>query len=263
MEVKHSFLVETCLLTHGLRSIADDEILSAWPDGLSCITWVDEGSIRIGSAAEYILFRRRCRELDFGRIDSEGLEEALSSGGSGALTASGTMAVCERLGVPLAVTCGVGGICDIKGEELCPDLPALRDIPVSLIATAPKDMLDIEATLRWLADNGVRVIGADSSRCTGYIFNSADVPLQGRLDGGLPSARGRLLILNGIPAGERIQDASMIRLGIAAGKRAEAAGGIYHPAANAEFDRLTGGESSRIQLRSIIANAMLARHLTE
>ena len=146
MEVKHSFLVETCLLTHGLRSIADDEILSAWPDGLSCITWVDEGSIRIGSAAEYILFRRRCRELGFGRIDSEGLEEALSSGGSGALTASGTMAVCERLGVPLAVTCGMGGICDIKGEELCPDLPALRDIPVSLIATAPKDMLDID---RW------------------------------------------------------------------------------------------------------------------
>ena len=96
MEVKHSFLVETCLLTHGLRSIADDEILSAWPDGLSCITWVDEGSIRIGSAAEYILFRRRCRELDFGRIDSEGLEEALSSGGSGALTASGTMAGRRR-----------------------------------------------------------------------------------------------------------------------------------------------------------------------
>ena len=29
MEVKHSFLVETCLLTDGLRSIADDEILSA------------------------------------------------------------------------------------------------------------------------------------------------------------------------------------------------------------------------------------------
>ena len=160
MEVKHSFLVETCLLTHGLRSIADDEILSAWPDGLSCITWVDEGSIRIGSAAEYILFRRRCRELGFGRIDSEGLEEALSSGGSGALTASGTMAVCERLGVPLAVTCGMGGICDIKGEELCPDLPALRDIPVSLIATAPKDMLDIEATLRWLANNGVRTTAA-------------------------------------------------------------------------------------------------------
>ena len=38
---------------------------------------------------------------------------------------------------------------------------------------------------------------------------------------------------------------------------------LADPAANAEFDRLTGGESSRIQLRSIIANAMLARHLTE
>ena len=59
MEVKHSFLVETCLLTHGLRSIADDEILSAWPDGLSCITWVAERSIRLGSAAPYIQVRSR------------------------------------------------------------------------------------------------------------------------------------------------------------------------------------------------------------
>ena len=63
---------------------------------------------------------------------------------------------------------------------------------------------------------------------------------------------------------EGVEEAlALLEQGIAAGKAAEAAGREYHPAANAEFDRLTGGESSRIQLRSIIANAMLARHLTE
>lgn len=48
---------------------------------------------------------------------------------SGALTASGTMAVCVKMGIPVAITCGMGGIGDIKGEELCPDLPALQQIP--------------------------------------------------------------------------------------------------------------------------------------
>ena len=65
------------------------------------------------------------------------LMDQASEGISGALTASGTMAVCRERHIPLAVTCGMGGIGDIKGEELCPDLPALRDIPVALISTSP------------------------------------------------------------------------------------------------------------------------------
>lgn len=66
---------------------------------------------------------------------------------SGALTASGTMAVCVKMGIPVAITCGMGGIGDIKGEELCPDLPALQQIPVVLISAGPKDMLDRKATI--------------------------------------------------------------------------------------------------------------------
>ncbi len=249
-------------MTHGLRSVSDGELEGIRQEDLDCIAWVENGQVHIGPAREYIPFRGRTRRLGYGRIDRDGLEEALKSGDSGALTASGTMAVCAGLGIPLAVTCGMGGICNIKGEELYPDLPALRDLPVTLISTAPKDMLDIAATIKLLVDNGVDVVGADSDRCTGYIFNSTDVPLMGRL-GRMKKKPGRLLILNGIPSGERIQDSAMIGLGVLAGKRAEAAGEIYHPAENAEFDRLTAGRSSLIQLHSIIANAALAAKLTD
>ena len=46
-------------------------------------------------------------------------------------------------------------------------------------------------------------------------------------------------------------------------KKAEATGGYYHPAANIEIDRLTGGRSSRIQLSSFIANIHMTAEISE
>lgn len=257
----HSFLVESALLTHGLASLSNQTLLEQWPGELDNIAWVDAGRVVVGSMAEYLPFRDRAGDLC--RISCDTLDRARAEGISGALTASGTMAVCQERGLPLAVTCGMGGIGDLKHEALCPDLPALRDIPVALISTAPKDMLDIPATLAWLREAGVAVWGVGTDRCTGYLFHCADLPLEG--DWGLrplPPDHRRLLLLQPIPEKQRVADDSLLEQGIAAGKAAEAAGREYHPAANAAFDRLTGGHSSRIQLQSLIANARLAARLT-
>ena len=56
---------------------------------------------------------------------------------SGALTASGTMAVAAKWGVPLAVTAGMGGI-DNPEVQICSDLTALVSLPVTLIAPHPR-----------------------------------------------------------------------------------------------------------------------------
>lgn len=258
--MEHGFLVESCLLSHGLASVSNETIVSAWPKELPCITWVDEGKIVISTAEEFVRFRASGKAN--ARLDCNTLAAALENGSSGALTASGTMAVCARMGVKLAVTCGMGGIGDIAGEELCPDLPALRNIPVTLIATSPKDVVDIPATLRWLKEAGVRLIGADEARCTGYLFRCVDIPLDHLLADEPQPLRGKTLILNGIPSEKRIADDSLLAQGIAAGHRAEREGRYFHPAANAEFDRLTDGISSDIQLDSIIANTRLAAEIT-
>ena len=249
------FLVETCLLTHGLKSVTDELLFERWPKEIECIAWVDKGRARIGGIEEYMPFRSR---KDIIRIDRDKLPMALSEGISGPLTASGAMALAERMGIPLAVSCGIGGLCDIKGEELCPDLPAIAEMPVSLLATAFKDMLDIPGSVEWLRSHGAKVLGVGSDRSTGYLFNSVDVKLDGMLEGNIISGNGGLLILNPIALERRIQDIFLLQKGIASGKAAEEMGGYFHPAANAEFDRLTGGEISRIQLDSLIANAKLA-----
>lgn len=261
VEVQHRFLVETCLLTHGLVSVTDDMLLEHWPEDMDCIVWVDCGQVCIGNMHEFIPFRRR--EAELCRIDCNTLENAVKNGISGALTASGTMRVCQELGIGMAVTCGMGGLCDIIGEELCPDLPALEQIPVSLISTGPKDMLDVGGTIRWLQEHDVQVLGVDDDHYTGYIFCSTDVPLSGVLKSERPKPAGKLLILNPIPESDRIQDLTLLSKGIEVAKEAEKKGQYYHPAANAAFDRLSNGWSSVIQMKSLIANTKLADQLTK
>lgn len=253
------FLTESALLTHGLVSIGEDTLLESWPAASETITWVEHGRIQIGAMERFLPFRRRAETL--GRIDWERLPAALREGASGALTASGTMAVCCRMGLQLAVSCGIGGIGDIRAEQLCPDLPALQALPVTLLATAFKDMLDIQASVNWLTAHGVSVHGVASQRCTGYLFHSADVPLDGVFSGKLPTPPGGL-ILNPIPEHKRVGNLSLLGEGVAAGKQAEADGRYYHPAANAAFDRATHGRSSKIQLEALVENVLLAERLT-
>ena len=259
--VDRGFLVESALLTHGISSISNEEMLEIWPDDLDAIAWVDEGRVMIGGMAEYLPFRDKSKDVT--RIDCYSFQGSLDDGISGALTASGTMELCSRLGIRLAVTCGMGGIGNVPGEELCPDLPALETIPVALISTSPKDRLDIEATISWLSDHGVGVCGIGTEYCTGYLFKLTKVKLDKHLDSPDGSVvRERTLLLNPIPEHERIGDLAILSKADEVGHRAAAQGAFYHPAANNEIDRLSAGHAARIQLKSIIANAKLAKELT-
>lgn len=110
-----NYLVETALLTHGLRSLSNDYLRKHWTLSKAPIAWVRRGEIKIGSMEEYLSFRTEAQSAI--RIDCEILEKALAEGLSGALTASGTMAVCRKLGIPMAVTCGMGGSAILKGRS--------------------------------------------------------------------------------------------------------------------------------------------------
>lgn len=250
--------METALLTHGVSSVSQEDVLSAWDGRNYPLVWVDHGCVRIGGVDEYLPFRLRAGEAR--RIDCYTLDNAEKAGLSGALTASGTMEVCKRMGIPLAVTCGMGGIGDIKGEELCPDLPALRDIPVTLICTSPKDMLNRAETFGWLKDAGVAVFGEKMAVSTGYVFTGCEIALDGILKHELPI--GRTLILQEIPKELRISDITILQRAVQEGHKAEAEGKYFHPAVNGEIDRLSRGYSSRLQLEWFIKNGDLAAKMT-
>jgi hypothetical protein len=170
------------------------------------------------------------------------------------------MAAAERMGVPVAVTAGMGGIGHIEGEKLCPDLPALAETGVVLIATSPKDVLDIPATIDWLLQNGVKVLGRESGTCCGFVFCCDGVPISGcwRQE---EKVAPHTLLLREIEKGRRLHDKSILFEAKLAGNRARQRGESYHVAANAEIDRLSNGVSSRLQLRSLIDKGLWAENL--
>lgn len=255
------YLVETALLGHGLPSIKNTNILSIWPKD-AMLAWVEKGEIRVGTIEEFL--PTRMKSDHWKRFNGLKIRKSLSKDVNGYLTASGTMIVAKKLRCPVVVTAGIGGIGDIYRENLCYDLPALAELGITLVATSPKDMLDIPATINWLKNHGVKVLGIDTEYCNGYILALQNHKLSGRVSVQDVNKLkyGCNLILNPIPKEERLKDSLLLQEAIKSGKQAEKEGKAYHPAVNACFDRLSLGMSSKIQLESLVSNIKLAELIT-
>ena len=255
-----NFVVETALLGQGLVSVSNNQIEELWPDG-ALVTWLQKGRIILGSIEEFLYHKDQTES--WRRIDGLMLYEGMNEGVNGFLTASATMKVARDLGCPIVVSAGIGGLGDIIEERLCYDLPALAKTEITLVATSPKDMLDIHGTIGWLHNNGVKTFGFDTEYCDGYVFVGQKAQLMQALShdelGSI--VRGHNLILNPIPHEKRIQNFDYLREAIKAGKLAEQNGMHYHPAANRRLDELSQGWSSIIQLNSLIANIAVARNI--
>lgn len=251
------YLVETALITQGLQSISQQQLFECLEPIGAHLLWMDKGQVKCGTVEEYLPFRATQKAPL--RINCNMLEQVVREQSSGAFTASGTMAVCEKEGIPLAVTCGMGGLDIRTTPDQCPDLFALSHIPVTLVATSPKDMMDIAATLQWLKMHQVTILGRKEPVCNGYLFSSAEVPLAGIYEN--QPIKEKLLLLNGIPLEKRLKDKKLLDQAIQNGYQAIAQGHYFHPAVNGFLDLQTLGYASQIQLESLLDNILWAQAL--
>ena len=256
--VEYRYLVESALLTHGLRSITEDELIRMWPKENANIAWMEEGRLRVGAIRDFCQFRKRAQ--DFDRINYQNYEYYASNGKSGALTASGTMKACEGLGIRLAVTCGMGGLMEGQEPKECHDLEALANSAVALVAASPKDMFDLGWTIEAMEEAGITILGYHSDVCDGYIFAGEMVMISGRWNKEAPSKN--ILFLRGIKMEERIQDREILIRALHYGQEQKRQGRAFHPAVNAKIDELTEGYSSRIQFQAFLENMAWAEELS-
>lgn len=251
------YLAESALLTHGLRSITEDELIRMWPQDSASIAWMEDGRLRVGGIEDFCRFRKKAQ--DFDRVNYQNYEYYASNGKSGALTASGTMKACEGLGIPLAVTCGMGGLMEGQESKECLDLQALANSLVSLLAVSPKDMFDLGRTIKAMEEAGITILGYHSDVCDGYIFEGEKVKISGCWREEAPSKN--ILFLRSIKTEERITDKEILSQAFQYGQEQKIQGRSFHPAVNAKIDELTEGYSSRIQLRAFIENIAWAEEL--
>lgn len=238
------YLAESALLTHGLRSISEEELIRMWPQDSASIAWMEDGRLRVGGIEDFCRFRKKAQ--DFDRVNYQNYEYYASNGKSGALTASGTMKACEGLGIALAVTCGMGGLMEGQEPKECHDLQALANSPVSLLAVSPKDMFDLGRTIKAMEEAGITILGYHSDVCDGYLFEGEKVKISGCWREEAPSKN--TLFLRSIQTEERIADKEILSQAFQYGQEQKIQGRAFHPAVNAKIDELTEGYSSRIDL---------------
>lgn len=253
--MKCNFLVETALLGQGLFSCTDEMVRSVWceklPADLRALAWLWRGEIVIGCIDEFLQVRNA---EGMGRFNGYTLEQGQAARQSGFITAGGAMKIAAEQGKGFVVSCGIGGV---SVGKVSSDLPMLCGLPVVLVATAPKDMIDAAATVDYLRQEGYAVYGRGSDVADGYLFVGQGVPLAGRLecsDGKVPLPDKCKLLLNPLPHAERLADREILRRAVQAGEAAAARGEEFHPAVNKALDKMTGGMTSEKQLRSLVEN---------
>uniref|UniRef100_A0A0E0AXB3 Pseudouridine-5'-phosphate glycosidase n=1 Tax=Oryza glumipatula TaxID=40148 RepID=A0A0E0AXB3_9ORYZ len=82
------------------------------------------------------------------------IAHVVASGGNGATTVSATMFFAHKVGIPIFVTGGIGGV-HRNGEQtmdISSDLTELGKTPVTVISAGVKSILDIPRTLEYLDD---------------------------------------------------------------------------------------------------------------
>jgi len=250
-------LVETALLGQGLPSINNSQIARLWPvSSLAVLVWLEQGKIVTGGINDFLRVRA---DIKWRRVDGCRLNEAMREASSGYLTASAVMRVAVRTGAVIVVTAGMGGI---RGNVVSDDLECLSTLPVLLIATSPKDHVNIRETLQYLKRNRVKVIGNKTNICNGFLFSGENILLDGINKGkNLPellTGKKGCLLLNPLPSEFRMSDYRLLEQAVEEGEMALRRHQEYHPAVNAALDRFTNGRSSLLQLQALVANIKVA-----
>jgi pseudouridine-5'-phosphate glycosidase len=143
---------------------------------------VIDGTVKVGLDDADI--DRLAHEDGVRKVGGRDLATCAISGGCGATTVAGTLAVCAMAGIHFMATGGIGGV--HRGWErsldVSADLTELGRTEVCVVCSGAKSMLDIPATLEMLETRGVPVIGYRTSTLPLFYVTKSRFELVDRAD---------------------------------------------------------------------------------
>lgn len=112
------------------------------------------------------------------------LAVAVAQRGLWSTTVAATMSVAHRAGIRLFATGGIGGVhrgADQTYDESA-DLTALSRIPVTVVSSGVKAVLDLPRTAERLETLGVPVVGFQCDELPAFYHAQSGIPLQARVE---------------------------------------------------------------------------------
>jgi pseudouridylate synthase len=156
---------------------------------------------------------------DIPKLSARDLAAAATKGSHGATTIAATAHLASLAGIRLFATGGLGGVHREAREswDVSADLATLTRLPVAVVCSGVKSILDVPATLEYLETLSVPVVGFRTDRFPGFYLTDSGSPLDwsvgdeeeaARLICTLPALgfeRRGLVVANPIPEGEQLR----------------------------------------------------------
>lgn len=270
--------LETTIVVHGLPApqnlevAAQCEAVIRAAGAVPATIGVIDGVIRVGMEPS-ILADLADPSRHSAKLSSRDLGLAVAAKSSGATTVAGTIAAAHYAGIAVMATGGLGGVhrgASVTYDESA-DLTALSRIPVLVVASGVKSILDIGATLERLDSLGVPVVGYRTLKFPGFYLADSGFTLDWRVDSpafaaAAFSAHRRwsttgFLVANPVDEYKQL-DATLhdaaLDAALAHAEVSGAAGKEVTPVVLAEFARFTAGASVRVNRDLVVSNAALA-----
>lgn len=202
------------------------------------------------------------------------LPAAIGTGADGATTVSSTSVLAAASGVRVFATGGLGGVHRGAGTSFdeSADLTTLARVPITVVCAGVKSILDVGATLERLETLSVPLLGYRTDAFAGFYLSDSGHPVPARCDTpadvaavstardelGLPQA---VVVAQPLPVDRQLDP--RLHDDVLAGALADAATGSVSgrdvtPFVLAAFHDRTGGESLRVNVELVLANAALA-----
>ncbi|KAK6644637.1 hypothetical protein RUM43_000905 [Polyplax serrata] len=156
--------LESTIITHGMKfdynikTAREVERIIREQGAVPATIAVLNGEIKVG-LTEIELEELAQKQEDCYKISRRDFPYIISHKLTGGTTVSGTMIIAHKVGIPIFVTGGIGGV-HREGEttmDISADLTELGRTPVAVFCSGVKSILDIGKTLEYLETQGVAV----------------------------------------------------------------------------------------------------------
>ena len=195
---------------------------------------------------------------------------------SAATTVAATSHIANMAGISLFATGGLGGVHREAWQswDESADLLALANTPVLVVCSGAKSILDVSATLERLETLSVPILGYKTNKFPGFYLTDSGFELEHRADtpqdiaqiwrarGDVDTNNSALIVAN--PVGNQMEKALHDQLlfnGLAKAKTAGITGKAVTPFLLEYFHTNSNGESLRVNIEIIKANAALAAQI--
>src|SRR5258706_4402537 len=178
--------LESAVVTHGFPrpqnlTLARDMEQTVRAEGaIPATVGVLEGKIIVGMD-QLELERLAYAEWPL-KISPRNFATALLRDSTGGTTVAATMFAASKANIKVLATGGIGGVHVEQRFDVSADLKALSEIPMIVVCSGAKSILDLPATLEYLETMNVPVIGYRTDTFPEFYLSGGNLPVSMRID---------------------------------------------------------------------------------